>query len=156
MNIIAIDPGLSGGIAWNHEGEVRTSPMPSTTPEIAELLSQLETTAPANTRVYIEKVGGIHGADAKAMMRLKGVLSIRQQFGELRGICIVLGLSIEEVTPQKWMNRVCPGHPTSASGKLKNYIKGKVQERYPHAKATLKTADALGILWYAETLGEGA
>ena len=153
MNIIAIDPGMSGGIAWRINGCYGAYPMPVTTPEIAAGLSII---APANTRVYIEKVGGVHGSDPKALMRLKGVLSIRQQFGELRGICIALGLSIEEVTPQKWMNKVCPGHPTSASGKLKNYIKGKVQERYPMVNPTLKTADALGILWYAETLGEGA
>lgn len=137
-NLIAIDPGKSGGIAIRlASGNTVTYPMPATESDLVELLAG---SFPAT--VYVEQVGGFtgHGQPGSAMFNFgwwaSGPIWIAHCY-QARSIMI---------RPQKWQKLLSLGTSGGDKTKWKNKLKAEAQRRYPELNVTLKTADALLIL----------
>lgn len=144
MTLLAIDPGVSGGIAWSHGNGAfaEAVPMPGTERQIALLLNRI--TEGVGWHAYIEDLplGMGFKVNPSAMAKLHG------NAGFVRGV-LAAG-NVHEVRPQVWQS----GLGLKNTDKLpydawKRYLKAKAQELHPEHKVTLKTADALLILEYA-------
>jgi len=161
--IIAIDPGVSGGFACQHPGEeVTTENMPRTLRDIVDLLEVMK----KDTDVFciMEKVFGFMPGNGGA-----SAAKFAEHIGALKMALIALKIPHELVLPKKWMDTYVGRipYPDSLSTKdehgvkrkgvgpkrktfRKNFIKAESQRRFPHLKVTLATADALGLLAYAQ------
>ena len=159
--IIAIDPGITGGVAYRFPGILSAVNMPSTPKDILDLLKRIVGYDNEKIICYLERVGtympGNSGPSAATFAR---------HCGNLEMALWALNIPYHEVLPNKWMTAFIgkqdyPKIPKETSKKTKasilskrkterkNKIKAKCQALYPHLKVTLKTADALGILSYA-------
>lgn len=168
MNLIAIDPGASGGIAFLIGNQVRCYRMPGTQPDVLELIRNH---AVADTTCYIEQLPlyafNYGGADIPGSTI--GVMF--ENFGFILGCLQTLGIRTIKVTPQKWQKELGLGTkglqkaPKGASeaeraavkrsnaqakAEWKRKLRGEAQRRYPALAATLATADALLILEYGK------
>ena len=162
--IIAIDPGLSGGIAWQMNEQVRAVRMPYTPKGIIELLWDIRTAwdedkknpTPCYSVCYLEEIKGVLPNQSSKATWTFGV-----HYGVLQGILLALGIPIVYVKPNTWQKAIGASRPSTPHGankatkerikrEGKRNIKEIVEARYPSLKITLATADALGILMYAE------
>ena len=144
MNILGIDPGQKGGIAFVAESDYWAWKMPETERDIFELLQ-----APP----VMERDAGFAYIEAVHSMPKQGVASsfkFGQNYGFLRGCLIALGIPFETVTPQKWQKYM--GCLTRGD---KNVSKKRAQELYPQLKITHATADALLIATYGYRIQKG-
>lgn len=172
MNLrIAIDPGASGGIAWENDSGTRCMPMPETDGDVKNALYGIIFAGPnasPNERVicHIEKVGGfIAGAVAPGSM----MFDFGFRAGFLQGVLSAYNVPVLIVTPQRWQKVLGLGtreHAKREKGRVyskeelkllratdaryktewKNRLKSEAQRRFPALNVTLKTADALLIL----------
>lgn len=144
---IAIDPGLSGGIAYRLDGQpAQAVAMPKTEGDFVELIRNL--TAVTNDVVaYVEEVSGFVGV-AQPGSR---AFTFGRNYGFALGVLQSLGVRIELVRPQKWQKSLSLGSATACASKTiwKNKLKACAQRLYPNLKPTLATSDALLILDYA-------
>jgi len=142
--ILAIDPGASGGIAWQFDYTVGCEPMPKTEGDIAGLLTSK--IAEGFDVAYFEEVGGYCGA----AMPGSAMFNFGRNFGFILGVLAARGTRVELVKPQKWQKHFGLGTVKESGGKTpwKNKLKAKAQQLFPHLDITLKTADALLILEY--------
>ena len=152
MKLIAIDPGQSGGIAWNEDGIVHAEPMPEgMTAQIERLreLQFLDRLIPARFScvAVMERTGtympGNSGVAAATFAR---------HCGNLEAALYCHGIPTEQVTPQKWQKHY--GALPKDKKERKHAIREMMARRYPHLTVTLKTADALALFtYYMETKG---
>jgi len=147
--LIAIDPGLSGGIVCRESnGTVTAFKMPDTPQGIHTLLKSLDNPEiPQKSFVLMENVGKARPGNCSA-----SVTTFARHVGHLEMALIALQIPHETILPTKWMNDVAPGRPKgidAATVRLrKRFIKDLMQRKYPDQKITDKTADAFGILTY--------
>ena len=159
--IIAIDPGVSGGIAVQVFGVVDCQPMPPTGGDLHELLRRIQVAA-ANSGVvpvcYLECVGGFVGTGQPGSAMFK----FGEGYGFIKGVIQTLGIRLVLVRPQVWQKVFGLGTASRCASKRewKNKLKAEAQRRFPELTVTLPTADALLILdWVRATqaiTGEGA
>ena len=144
--IIAIDPGVSGGIACFKGGRVICCAMPQTFSDIHKALSDLSQGVPqCRDRVFLEKVHAMPGNGVVSMF------TFGENYGYLRGVCHTLRYSIEDVPPQAWQKALqCGSKGKIPQTEWKNLLKNKAQQLYPDLRVTLATADALLILEWAK------
>lgn len=152
--LIAIDPGQSGGIAYDilHDDmedkpwhEVGVQSMPSTIMDIIDTLRIMHNNTGENV-VYLEDVHTMPGqgvASSGRFMRHQGCL-------ETAALC--LGYKLVYVRPQVWQKHftLLKKDKSETGTSHKNRIKAFAQQRYPNVRITLATADALAILEYAK------
>jgi hypothetical protein len=146
MSVIAVDPGLSGGIACWREGQpVAAYPMPPTEGDVIELLKTL--IAPNRTVAFIEEVGGFIGKQQPGSSMFK----FGRSFGLVLGAVQALGVRVELVRPRKWQAPLALGTASSCAtqSEWKRKLRSCAQRLHPGLKPTLKTADALLILEFA-------
>lgn len=141
--LIAIDPGKSGGIAWRMAYGTRAIPMPATEPDIATKLKEIYYHLDKPT-VLIEEVGGYIGRPQPG----SAMFTFGRNFGFLLGVLTSLGARIVLVRPQKWQGYLGLGKSEGDRTKWKNKLKQKAQNLYPDLAITLSTSDALLILEY--------
>jgi hypothetical protein len=145
MNIlIAIDPGMSGGIAFRADnGPAGADKMPKTEKDICELLQSLSPIlSPAS--VYMEDVPiGMPGKGAASS-------KLNANAGFIRGVICSMGLKTVMVRPAKWQRHFGLGKRSGCASdtEWKNKLKQAAQRLYPDIKVTLDTADALLLLEY--------
>ena len=154
MNItIAIDPGLSGGVAYQLDLQpAQAVAMPATEGDLVDLLRSL--TADANEAVaYVEEVGGYIGKAQPASSAFK----FGRNFGFILGVLQTLGVRVDLVRPQRWQKSLGLGSASGCASKSewKNKLKASAQRLYPNLKPTLATGDALLILDYARRTRPG-
>lgn len=153
MNIIAIDPGLSGGIvSGDLSSPAVVKNMPDTEVDVVHLLRACTEHHQENVLV-IEKLphfvsvpgGRVSGASMAKLHRNAGLIT---------GAAIALGLRVVEVDPHSWQKHFRLGTKKSAGGYTawKNVLKGEAQKRFPGFKVTHANADALLIWEYARNL----
>ena len=140
---IGIDPGKNGGIAVMNEcGDVvDLVKMPATPQDLLDFLFKYK----ENSFCTLERVGGMPGNGGSAMFNFgKG-------YGHLQMALLALGISTEDITPNKWEK----AYQLGSSGKFtktewKNRLKAKAQQMFPALgkKVTLATCDALLICEY--------
>jgi hypothetical protein len=140
-NIMAIDPGASGGIAWVCDDQVWSEPMPEGMTEQADAIRSIIVQIPIKA-AYIEQVGTYQPGNSGP-----AAATFARHVGNLEAILYMCGVSTVKVIPAKWMKSL--GTMPKDKKARKNKIKEEMARRYPHLKVTLKTADALGLLTYA-------
>lgn len=145
--IVAIDPGASGGIAWQHSGGTPACmKMPDTEGDILQELRIIfhMSHAPQPPVVYIEELTGFCGVKIPSHTMMK----LGRNVGFLHGTLAALGFRIVPVSPAAWQKSFGLGTARSCGSKTvwKNKLKAKAQQLYPNQNVTLSTADALLIL----------
>jgi hypothetical protein len=152
---IAIDPGVNGGIAWDTAKLASCMGMPASDTEIAEEIATLAETHHCilgcprpGVKCVIEDVPKFVG---KALPG-STIFPLAFNCGLVRGIAVSLRMPVILVRPQDWQKhfRLGTKGDTSGTTEWKNKLKAEAQRRYPHLKVTLKTADALLLLAYAQ------
>lgn len=143
-NIVAIDPGASGGIAVESQfNKAIAFPMPGTEGDLINLLKPY-----AYAEFYLENLvkhmGGGIPASAMAVYA--------SNWGFIKGAIQGMGCPLHIVGPQKWQKFLGLGNKRRDQSKTewKNKLKAEAQRLYPHLGVTLKTADALLLLSYAK------
>jgi hypothetical protein len=141
--ILAIDPGLSGGIAHFANNRVVVEPMPDTDGDVREVMINYLSQSDV---VYIEKVGGYiggKGAPGSAMF------NFGRNVGFLHGLIASMLTRCIEVPPQRWQKTIQAGTSKTHGTRWKAHLKQLAQQRQPALGITLKTADAILILEHA-------
>ena len=161
---IAIDPGVSGGIAWlDADDIVQAQNMPRGMTAQVDRLKELATMY-GPVSAILENVGGyVHGNAGP------GAVKFARHVGNLEAALYAYGMPTLTPTPATWMksmgftvSKYLPAsYKQMSAGKAKkavrakaitahkNAIKEAMARRYPHLEVTLKTADALGMLTWA-------
>lgn len=140
--IIAVDPGASGGLAWSKIGLTQCCGMPATLGDLVQALRALYGEG-YRTAILEKVVGFIPAASPGAMF------SFGQSFGHIEGVLQAIGFRVIEVRPTEWQKALSVGKKGRLSQTdWKNKLKAEAQRRFPDCKATLKTADALLLLDY--------
>lgn len=147
---VAIDPGLSGGIAVCRNGVTECHGMPETQGDFLALLREVKRAADIeghSLRCVLEEVSGFAGKaqPGSAMFRFG------EHFGFVKGVVQALEVRLVLVRPQIWQKGFGLGTASACRSKSewKNKLKAEAQRRFPHLAVTLKTTDALLILEYA-------
>lgn len=98
--------------------------------------------------VVMEKVGGfIAGNPAPGST----MFNFGMGFGLIKGAAMAFGMELVLVTPQAWQKALSLGNKKDHGKHWKNHLKERAQQLFPQIEnITLKTADALLILRYAE------
>ena len=145
--VLAIDPGLSGGIAVSRFGKTVCLRMPETQGDLLALVRDIKTAAAVEAQEVVcvlEEVSGFAGKaqPGSAMFRFG------ENFGFIKGVIQTLGIRLVMVRPQIWQKGFGLGTASACASKTiwKNKLKAEAQRRFPHLNVTLKTADALLIL----------
>lgn len=151
MNVLACDPGKSGGFALlTQRGALETWKTPQTLEELvdfAQLFSKRCWMREKNTLTYIEKVGAMPKDGRKACFTFGG-----WTYAQTMTLIAVAGTPIL-ITPKAWQSHFgIYGLKFESKTAKKNYHKEVVQELYPDTKFTHYTADAALIATYARTL----
>lgn len=153
MNLIAIDPGSAGGIAWRkNDGPVTyfdALKMPETEGDVVALLRRI---GMVNTNVVMEEVGGfIKGNPAPG----SAMFNFGRGFGFILGVLSAYDVRVELVRPQKWLKTLSLGTRAKTEDKTewKNKLKARAQQLYPQCTVTLSTSDALLLLEYGRKTG---
>jgi len=146
---IAIDPGVSGGIAIGTDEPV-LHPMPETVHDVAELLRCAQASADYPVEAHVELVGGFIG---KAQPASRAFV-FGQSYGQVLGVLAALEIPTHLVRPQKWQALLAVGNGSGLpKHQWKAKLKAKAQQLYPSLKITLQTADAL-LLWHLAQQGK--
>jgi len=148
--ILAIDPGLSGGLAVIQFGKTVCHAMPETLGDVFELIASFQAASVVEGHPMVcvlEEVSGFAGKGQPGSAMFK----FGEHYGFVQGVVRSLGIRLELVRPQVWQKAFGLGTASRCASKSvwKNKLKAEAQRRYPQLKVTLKTADALLILDYA-------
>ena len=146
MNLLAIDPGASGGFAWTgSEGSTFCESLPDTIGDFAGLLFALKA-RDANWTCYMEDVPSFIGGKNLGNSMTK----LHRSAGRIEGVLCALSFRVVMVTPQKWQKFFGLGKRSDCATDTiwKNKLKSRAQQLFPHCDVTLKTADALLIYEY--------
>lgn len=147
MKLVGIDPGQSGGIAYqDNEGGVHLMPMMETEGDIKDALFKL--TFSGNPVVFMER------APSAMPGKVSGLAKLNANAGFIRGVLMARGVRLEIIQPKKWQEPLNLGTRSACKddNEWKRKLKAKAQQLFPHTDGiTLKTADALLILNYAIT-----
>ena len=142
MLIIGIDPGASGGIAFNWLGSSFAYKMPETEADVkALLISEIKG---EEAFVYMEEV---HSMPKQGV---KSTFTFGTNYGFLRGLLAGLDIPREFVTPNTWQKAM-----RCLSKGDKNITKKRAQELFPKLSIIHATADALLIAEYGRRLRAG-
>lgn len=145
--LIAIDPGVSGGVATGNtvSGLLTAVPMPPTDTDIADLLRKHA----GNATLFVEKLPmffpGMQGG-------MSSMGKLQRNAGVIYGICAALGIRVIEVAPHDWQKYFKLGTRSKSAGgytEWKNKLKAEAQRRHPHLKITHAIADAVLIFEWA-------
>jgi hypothetical protein len=144
--ILAIDPGASGGAAWQESsGGIGWRPLPATLPALAVFLSLMRARLGSNAAAVVENVGTYRpGNSAPA------ACTFARHCGNIDGILVALDFQALHVFPKEWQAAIGPLSKDKRARKLQ--IRDAMRAAYWKQGApriTLATADALGILHFA-------
>jgi crossover junction endodeoxyribonuclease RuvC len=149
-NLIAIDPGLSGGIAIRYQGKLTAQllPLAGKTLDLAELANIIRQARP--TLAIVEKVHAMPGQGVTSMF------TFGMGYGAIQGILATLKIPYELVTPQRWKGVVLAG-----TTKDKNAAIAYCRRAFPNVslvpprcrKPHDGIADALCLLEYGRRFG---
>jgi len=145
--IIAIDPGVGGGIAYETtQGGCEVVSMPKTRREIFEFIKSISI---GDAVVVIERAQ-MMPTDGKKTARVFG-----NNYECLLTCVEILGVPYASFHPATWQSKMNllkrrkKGEPKETQTERKNRLKARAIELHPSKKVTLKTADALLILSFA-------
>jgi hypothetical protein len=146
--LLAIDPGLSGGLAVHRpDAGASAFPMPPTEGDVVDTLRSL--LVEGVTHAWVENVPWVTGGKVSPASTGK----LQRNVGVLHGALLALGIPHTLVAPQDWQKPLRLGTRSgcATSTEWKNKLKAEAQRRFPGLTVTLATADALLLLDYART-----
>ena len=143
----AIDPGCSGGIAWQGNGAIVCMVMPETEGDIVNAIKTLF--CEGIEEIWMEEIVGFIPKAAPGAMFTFG-----KNYGFIKGVIMALGIRLVTVKPKVWQKALALGDKKSYGKEWKNHLKAKAQELFPQTYITLKTSDALLILEYVTKYGQ--
>lgn len=145
MNIIALDPGLSGAIAILTHNTITAQPFPiaGKALDLGALTTIIRDAAPS--LAVIEKVHSMPGQGVSSTFKFG------QGYGSLMGITAALNIPVELVTPQRWKGAILTG-----TAKDKDAAIAYCRRAFPDVQLVMKgcrnphdgMADALCILQF--------
>jgi len=141
--ILAIDPGLSGGLAYLGASGIIIDSMPTTDQDVCILV--MDRLAISDV-VYIEKVGGYIGGKGSPG---SAMFQFGRNVGFIHGLIASMLTRCIEVPPQRWQKTIGAGTSKTHGTRWKAHLKQIAQQRQPRLTITLKTADAVLILEHA-------
>lgn len=146
-NIIAIDPGVGGGICSGIVGDLETltlTAMPSTLVEMRDALEAFAQPCKSICEIWIEEIPKFTGQNRNEST----TAVLFQNFGRLEGIASSMRIPIHRVSPKVWQAVLSLGvRGKTPHAQWKRKLKGKAAELYPSLDVTLKTADAI-LIWH--------
>ncbi|MFO1514955.1 MAG: hypothetical protein U1F83_18950 [Verrucomicrobiota bacterium] len=148
---MAIDPGVSGGVAVAAMNAVTCHAMPDTEGDRLELIRSFKTAAEiegASCVCVLEEVSGFVGKAQPGSAMFK----FGEHYGFIKGVVQALGIKLVLVRPQVWQKSFGLGTASRCASQSdwKNKLKAEAQRRFPAVVVTLKTSDALLILEWAQ------
>ena len=151
-NYVAIDPGKSGGFAWQIGDEIGCAAMPESDPVIADFIRTLIARGNGDITFAIEKLPLFTGRNIPGSC----MAVLHANAGVCIGAALALCARVVMVEPHEWQKffrlgtkKDCGDNTT----KWKNKLKAEAIRRFPSRNITLKTADALLILEEARLTG---
>ena len=141
VEMIAIDPGVAGGWAYDMEhGVIECCRMPETDGDILTGLRNLWAVGHREIRMEIP-AKAIFGAGHSSLAVL------HRNVGFIQGVAMAIGFSLLLVQPKAWQKVIgISKRPGEEQRKWKNRLKEEAQRRFPNLHITLSTADAVLIL----------
>lgn len=142
--IIGFDPGVNGGMAilWDF-GNMEAHAFESFT-DYCERLQDIKTFADNEgfrLKAYVEE---LTGTTSGSFITPPASFKLGRNVGAIEGLLIALKIPFESVRPQIWQKGL-EGVKALKGGDKKRKLKDHACQRYPDAKPTLKTADAILI-----------
>lgn len=138
--VVAVDPGVNGGIAWYDTDGPRAIRMPETDGDILDTFRGLRRAGAQRIAMELPSKC-IFGAGHSALATL------HRNVGFLQGVAMAEGFSLLLFTPQKWQAKLSLKKRTGEEQRhWKNRLKEEAQRRFPSIRVTLNNADALLIL----------
>jgi hypothetical protein len=146
FTLVAIDPGVNGGIAWTlPNGAITTAKMPDTEYGVVMLLVEISKAANGRCKLYLEEPPLFAGQNIPG----SAIGKLMWNAGICYGAAVALGWTIHRIRPAIWMKAHAVGtkKSTGLSGSAwKNRLKAKAAELHADLKITLWNADAVLIL----------
>jgi hypothetical protein len=139
--MIAIDPGVAGGWAYDMEhGAIECCRMPETDGDILTGLRNLYAVGHREIRMELP-AKAIFGAGHSSLAVL------HRNVGFIQGVAMAIGFSLILVQPKAWQKVIgLSKRQGEEQRKWKNRLKEEAQRRFPCLHITLSTADAVLIL----------
>lgn len=139
--VIAIDPGVAGGWAYDMEhGTIECCKMPETDGDILTGLRNLYAVGHREIRMELP-AKAIFGAGHSSLAVL------HRNVGFIQGCAMAIGFSLLLVQPKAWQKVIgLSKRQGEEQRKWKNRLKEEAQRRFPNLHITLSTADAVLIL----------
>ena len=134
--VLAVDPGVSGGMALLEDGEITLRKFT----DEDEFISYVSSHGKID-RAVVENVPKYIGNQMMASHSFTLGYNVGFEIGTLKS----LGIPVSLVRPQKWQGSI-PGLKGLTGHKRKKVLKEHAITLYPTLKITLATADALLIL----------
>jgi hypothetical protein len=142
--IVAVDPGVNGGIAVfiPSEGTTELHKMPPTDWDVVNLIKSIHMNA-GRVILYLEEPPLFAGKNIPG----SAIGKLMWNTGVLYGSAVANGWEVHRVKPAIWMK----AHPVGTKGERtstqwKNVLKARACELFPDEEVTLWNADALLIL----------
>jgi len=142
--IVAVDPGVNGGIAvfTPSEGTTELHKMPGTDWDVVNLIKDIHLSK-GRVVLYLEEPPLFAGKSIPG----SAIGKLMWNTGILYGAAIGMGWEVHRVKPAIWMK----AHPVGTKGdrtgtQWKNVLKARAAELFPSVDVTLWNADALLIL----------
>jgi hypothetical protein len=141
--IVAIDPGVNGGIALlDRDGVVTVQKMPGTDIDVVSFLVEVSNTA-KEVDCYLEEPPLYAGKNIPG----SAIGKLMWNTGVLYGAAVCLGWKMHRVRPAIWQKaHTCGTKGELSSTAWKNKLKARAAELFPTVDVTLWNADALLIL----------
>jgi hypothetical protein len=148
QSIVAVDPGVGGGLAVNTNHGIFLFSMPESLPDMAKLLMEFKL---ADSHLWVEKVPKF----VSKLTSSASMATLHENYGIIQGLGYAQGYALHRVEPKVWQEPLgLGGRKSCATGpEWKRKLRSKAQELYPNLEVTLSNCDALLILHYA--LGGG-
>ncbi len=141
--IVAIDPGVNGGIALlDRDGVVTVQKMPGTDIDVVSFLVEVSNTA-KEVDCYLEEPPLYAGKNIPG----SAIGKLMWNTGVLYGAAVCLGWKMHRIRPAIWQKaHTCGTKGELSSTAWKNKLKARAAELFPTVDVTLWNADALLIL----------
>ena len=141
--IVAIDPGVNGGLALlDREGVVTVQKMPGTDIDVVSFLVEVSNTA-KEVDCYLEEPPLYAGKNIPG----SAIGKLMWNTGVLYGAAVCLGWKMHRIRPAIWQKaHTCGTKGELSSTAWKNKLKARAAELFPTVDVTLWNADALLIL----------
>lgn len=149
MTALAIDPGMSGGLAARlPDGTIQLFALPDSAQGVARLIGGFEP-SPGDIAFVEELSFVIRLPRGEGRANPAAAAKMHHVAGWVEGALAAYQIPIVRVPPMSWQMPLRLGSKASYGGRWKAALRAEAERRYPGVRGlTLKTADALLILDY--------